>query len=570
MRVTRTEAARIISQRYREAYGRYRAAVLDGTRISSRAEKAKVMRQEKDLRDGVPGYVFDWDAAVRPLVWMYLNLAFPMGPKRGKALRMSDWQAYDIMVLFGWIRPGEPLRRRFVDAFIEVARKNGKSTYAGALLDYLAFGEIEGARCYIGATSLEQAGETYSRAADSLQLVKKSKVRKSDSKNNKLLKYGSGMIMAVAAEPKDGKLAYGTVIDEYHQHKDNALISSIRNGNVSDQQSMLIRITTAGVNLNGVCHEEYQRCMKVLDGTLSIPRYFVSIYELDEGDNVDDPTVWPKANPNWDVSIDPDGFRAAYDYAKDSAAEMVNFKTKNLNMWCHSLQKWANMDVWMEKCRWPFDVEGLAGKPAFGALDLSAVSDFTAFTMDFPQDDGTHVQLSHFWVPEESVVTIERQCRIPLRQWIAAGWVTATPGLVIDYRYVVDYLNSCYETYQLNFIACDRWRINELVNLMPPWFQDVAYEFSQGMKSMSPTIMDFERAYLEGKVTDNGNEVIDWMMSCAETFQDTTGNVKLVKPKKRTEARIDGVITSVMALNNARTNSLETFTGDIDSLLSVW
>lgn len=73
------------------------------------------------------------------------------------------------------------------------------------------------------------------------------------------------------------------------------------------------------------------------------------------------------------------------------------------------------------------------------------------------------------------------------------------------------------------------------------------------MKSMSPSIEFFERTYLEGNVTANGNEVIDWMMSCADIKQDPSGNVKLVKPQRaKSEARIDGVITSVMALDVAR------------------
>ena len=309
---------------------------------------------------------------------------------------------------------------------------------------------------------------------------------------------------------------------------------------------------------------------QVLSGELDIPRYFVSIYELDEEDDVDDPKCWPKANPNWGISVDPELFASRYEYARASENDMIDFKTKNLNMWCHSLQRWANMPLWLERCRWQVDEDSLKGRLAYGGLDLSSVSDFTAFTLDFPLDDGRHYQMTHCWVPEAMVTQISRQCRIPLRKWIEMGWVTATPGDVIDYDYVVDYLTEAYSCYQIHYIASDRWRIEELVRIMPSWFVDVAYEFSQGMKTMSPTIMDFERAYLEGNVSDGGNECVDWMMSCAETFQDSSGNVKLVKPKKRTEARIDGVITSVMALANAKTNDMAAFSGSVEDMLTAW
>ena len=558
-----------ISEIYRSDYYAYRDSVLYGTRICSQAEKLKVLRQERDLQNGIPGYVFIMEEGLKPLIWIARNLRFPSGTKRGKPMRLEPWQAYDTVVLFGWVRKDDHSRRRYVDAFIEVARKNGKSAYSGALLDYLIFGEADGVRGFIAATNLDQAGEVFGAAGKELYLAKKDKVVIGDSKNNKTIKYRNSVITALTGEPKDGKLAYATIIDEYHEHRDNALIDSIRNGNVSDQQSIMIRITTAGTTIGGVCHEEYGKCKRILTGELDIPRYFVSIYEMEDKDDPDDMSLWPKANPNWGVSISPEDFKTNYDRVKDSATEMIGFKTKNLNMWCHSLSKWANMPVWMEACHWSVEEEELEGKTAYGGLDLSANSDFTAFTLDFPQANGKHVQLTHFWIPETSIEIISRQCRIPLRDWIQLGYVTATPGNTVDYSYVADYLNECYEKYELYFIAADKWKIEELVRVMPSWFVEVAYEFSQGMKSMSPAILDYERAYLEGRVSANGNPVIDWMMSCAETYQDTSGNVKLVKPKRKTSARIDGVITSVMAMNNAMTNDVG-YLGDITKMVTAW
>ena len=108
---------------YTQAYQRYRSAVLYGTRVASRAEKAKVERQESDLKNGVPGFRFDMEIGLRPLLWIAINLAFPKGGKRGQPMMLSDWQAYDTIVLFGWVKKDDPKERRFTDAFIEVARK---------------------------------------------------------------------------------------------------------------------------------------------------------------------------------------------------------------------------------------------------------------------------------------------------------------------------------------------------------------------------------------------------------------------------------------------------------------
>lgn len=552
-------------------YIEYRDSVLSGSRLAGAEEIRMVERQENDLRRQMQ-WRFDFEVATRPLIWFACNLKFPSGERKGEILKLSPWQVWITMVLFGWV--DSKGYRRFIDAYIEIARKNGKSAWAAAMLCYLAFadGERNGNPCYIAATTLDQAQECFDRAKD--ELPPGAGVNITNSKYNKSIYDTSGRIQAVTASPKDGKLPHGTIIDEYHQHKDNELVDSFISGNVSDPNALTIRITTAGTDLNGVCKEEHDKGLRVLSGELEMDRYFFAIFSIDETDDPTDPAVWGKANPNIGVSVDLELLFARFEYSKSSASDMTTFKTKNLNVWCHSLSRWANMQIWTEKCTsanhyWLKFDNSLSGRLCFGGLDLSSNSDFTAFTLDFPFDEGKHVQLTHCWIADDMKETIARQCRIPLERWIQAGWVTATPGATIDYEYVREYLTDAYSRYQLEYIAADRWKIEELVRIMPPWFVDVAYEFSQGLKTMSPSIKQFERAYLEGAIYALDNECVSWMMSCAEIFQDTTGNIKLVKPKRRTEARIDGVITSVMALDCAMKHDAEPV-GDVSSLISFF
>ena len=559
-----------IADYYLASFESYQKDVISGKRFASAAETAKVLRHQNDLKREAFLYHFDPKEAVRPLVWMACYLCYPKGEKRGQAFKLAPWQVFDLMVLFGWMKKGSK-ERRFVDGYMQIARKNGKSTLAAAVIDYLAFGEVEGAVCYIGATSLDQADETFSRASEMLKLNGRLKgVQIANSKNNKVIKWGSGMIKAISAEPKDGKLAYGTIIDEYHPHRSNDLFNSILSGNVSDQQTMLLRITTAGTDLNGCCHEEYEKAKKVLSGDNSLDRYFVSIYEQDDFDDIEDPKIWTKSNPNLGISVDLEKLRANFDNARLSMTELTDFKTKNLNLWCYGSTSWVNLPIWKERCHWEVDEEQLEGAPAYGGLDLSSVSDFTAFTMTF-NVGGRYFQKTHYWIAEGQKKVIARQCSIPLDRWIDEGWITAIPGDVIDYEYVAEYLNGCYERYKIVNIAADRWRLQDLARVMPPWFESVAYEFSQGMKTMDPTIRDFEREYLVGNVSCGSDPVMDWMMQCATIFQDTNGNVKIVKPKDRTGKRIDGVITSIMALDCCKTFGVEGMeSGDLMDMISFF
>lgn len=540
-----------------EQYNSYIKQVLSGERPCGKSEIHMVERQLKDLETEWK-WTFDLSYATRPLVWMAANLKYPDGEKQGKTFRLEPWQVFIVMVLFGWI-DNQTKNRRFLDAYIQVARKNGKSTFMGAIAVYMCFSKYEdiGAPVYIAATSLDQAGECFRRAAKELMLARHSGVQVFDSKNNKVIRYGTQEIIAVSASPKDGKLSHCTIIDEYHQHKNNDLINSIASGNISDPQSLTVRITTAGTELYGVCKKEYDKGIRILEGSIDIARYFVAVYELDYNDDVDCIDGWVKANPNYGVSIDIDALYARYEICRYSASDLVDFKTKNLNIWVNSTVRWANMEKWLDYCCLPWSDDILQNNPCYGGLDLSSNIDFTAFCADWPID-GRHYQKWLFFIPEDKVVEFTTTLQIPLQDWIDEGYVITCPGPVIDYSIVANYLIDFKETYNLQLIACDRWKLDSLARLMPDWFMDIAIEFSQSIKSMSVPINEFERQYLLGKIQSGNNPVMNWMMSCADSFTDSNGNIKIVKPsRERTSKRIDGVIASIMAHDTAETQSVD-------------
>lgn len=549
-------------------YRLYEDQILSGKRTASKYEMQMVRRQRTDM-DCLSMWRFDFSKAVKPLVWFAANLRFPSGDRKGKPLKLSPWQIWITMVLFGWVN--EKGNRRYLDAYIEVARKNGKSTWAAAILCYLCFSheEANGNPCYIAATSLDQAAECFDRARNELCDMP---VKVQDSKNNKVISWNEQKLMAISGEPKDGKLPHGAIIDEYHQHRSNDLIDSIVSGNVSDPNVLVMRITTAGTNLQSVCKQEHDKGLKVLEGSVSMDRYFFAVFTLDEDDPFDVPSLWEKANPNYGVSVDEDLLMNRYEYAKLSAADMITFKAKNLNIWVNSLKRWANMDKWNDRCNVPFDVDSLIGQTCYGGLDLSHNSDFTAFVLDFPDaDTKIHRQLYWLFIPGDREVELERQLYVPLRQWVNDGYVVSCPGPVIDYDIVAQCIMEARELYDIKLIAADRWHLGYLDQHLPEWFGELAVEFSQGWKQMSASTSSFERSYLQGNIQANGNPVMRWMMSCAESKADVNGNVRLVKPNvMKSQARIDAVIASIMAYDTAETQTGEGLEGSPSDLLMVF
>lgn len=549
-------------------YEAYKDSVLKGTRVAGRLERLMVERQEQELTNHAFEWRFDARKATAPLIWMAANLVFPSGEKKGRPLKLEGWQVWLTMVLFGWINSKG--NRRYTDAYIEIPRKNGKSTYAAAVLCYLALAKAEsnGNPCYVTATSLEQAGECFGNAIAELA---KADVKAFNSKNNKIIQNKYGKIVAISAEPKDGKLPHGAVFDEYHQYKSNDLIDSIMSGSMADPNVLAMRITTAGTLLNGVCKQEHDKCVKVLEGSIPMDRYFVSIYTIDEGDSPDDPSCWEKANPNYGISFTQEDFLGRYNYYKPSAAGMVTFKTKNLNMWVNSLKRWANMDIWNSQCCFPWNEAELEHKSCYGGLDLSHNSDFTAFVLDFPMDNGTHRHIYRYFIPEARIVELERTLNVPVMQWVEDGYITATPGPIIDYAYVAMAIMEANAKYDLHYVACDRHRIEILNQHMPDWWASIGFEFSQSMKQMAPSTSEYERAYLTGNIQSNGNPVQKWMMACCDTKTDANGNKKLVKPDYgRSANRIDGVIAAIMAYDTAITQEGLGLVGDVSEMVDIF
>jgi phage terminase large subunit-like protein len=554
-------------------YNAYCDAVLDGSKVCGRFERLKVERQQADLKH--PGrWRFDVQEAVRPLLWMTANVKFPSGSKRGKTFNPEPWQIFDIMTMFGWTDriSGD---RRFIQVYKQIPRKNGKSTEAGWIADYLAFGDgYPAASVVIAANSLEQAGECFTRAEQALSLGEPSAPEDFESFNSKtykIIKWGDCEVKAISATPRDGKMPHGSILDEYHEAKDRAMLDSLLTGNVSDANAMVIIVTTAGSDVFGPCKQEYEQCVKILEGVPG-DRYYVAIYQPDTDDAIESPVTWQKANPNWGVQggVSPDILGALYENAKASASALNSFKTKNLNIWVYSLVSWANMDAWNSLCCDPIDVESLKGKVCYAGLDLAGNNDFAAATLDFPGE--IHKQLYQFFVPGDRVLDIQKQCSIPLEQWIQDGYVVATPGPIIDYQVISDYLDEVRELYDLRLIAGDKWRLVDLARTASAWFTDLTFEFSQAKQSMSPTTLQFERLYLTGKVNSGGNPVMRWMMSCAEAYTDSNSNVKLVKPKvSKSAKRIDGVIAAIMALDTAITQEPVGITmSDIASIVSFY
>jgi phage terminase large subunit-like protein len=529
--------------------------------------KLAVERHAADLRRaGTEGFPYQFDANyAKRCIDFVQQLEHTKGDYANRALhedtriRLEPWEQFIIWEIEGWRRADG--RRRFTRAYIEVARKNGKTTFGAALANFHFFADKpreEGPEVYFAATKQEQASLAWSEAERQIRRNRNlaPRARTFKSKQRIVVSETAAMMRPLGrdSDTEDGLNPSFALIDEYHAHPDAGLIDVLESGMGARSQPLTLIITTAGTNYTGPCYEEHERLKKMLDGSLPpVDHFFGIIYTLDDWDDWKDPWVWGKANPNLGVSVREDYLKERVALAETSASKVRDVKTKNLNIWCQSVLGWISAEQW-KKCGTPlFDEAELAGRSCYGGMDLSATQDITAVVLTFPprEPDEPFKNLYRFYIPEELVAEKEFIDKVPYQAWIDQGLVVATPGNVIDYDYIEADIMADAERYEIEEFCYDPYHAQEIVNHMTD-AGITMLPIRQGFAMMSPFCGAYEQKVLSRQMAHNNNPVMNWMISCVELKSDRQGNIMPMKPRRGSSGkRIDGVVANIMSLGRA-------------------
>jgi phage terminase large subunit-like protein len=381
------------------------------------------------------------------------ELEHTTGECAGKKFILEPWQAFIIWNLFGFVNPDGS--RRFSRAYIEVPRKNGKSTFSSAVMLYGLIADDEaGAQIYSAATKLDQAmmvfGESVRMAQNTDWL--KDAVVVNNSVNNRRIIHEQNLYKPLEWNPnkQDGLNTHMAVIDEYHAHPNDELYNVLFNSMGARRQPLLFTITTAGFNKESACFRHRGYCVNVLNGAIKDDALFSMIYTLDAGDDWMDEKVWAKANPNWGVSVYPRKLQQALTEAKEYAGKEVEFKTKLLNVWTDTEMTWISDETWRE-CSGDDD---LSGEYCYGGLDLASTADFCALTLYFP---AMHAIRTWYFLPEDAARKRNDAAGNSIREWIADGHITTTEGNVTDYSFIKAKIVQLATEYDIRDIAFDRF-----------------------------------------------------------------------------------------------------------------
>lgn len=546
----------------------YASQVLSGKIVTGKFIRLACKRFMDDLqRDDIE---FDEKLGQRAINFVERKLRHWEGSWRGKPLKLELWQKFIVQQIFGWRQNGKRLIR---SVYIQIARKNGKTSFAAAILLYHLFADNENSpQVLVGANNEDQAkicvnssGRILQQSPDFSDLLDDETVKLSIYGRNVISIYhkdkdGSVKAMSKNAGSQDGYSPSLGIVDEYHEAPDDAILNVIESGQGARPEPLLFVITTAGFVKTGPCYMKLRKTsIDLLEGRIEDDHHLAFIYEPDDGDNWDNEATWIKSNPNLGVSVFPDYLRSRLKKARnEGASKEVDFKTKNLNMWVDAPTVWIQDETWM-KNSYGIHPEELKGARALGGLDLSTGIDLNAFCLIFPKFKQVGERwitpvLWWYWIPKSKVRTES----FDYTQWVEQGFVGVTDGVfdnIIDHKKIVFDIQELTKSYDIQAIAFDQRLayqgvIQELATTFGTsdnenWIQGL-YPFTQSFPNVSLASKEFEKKATNFEYEHFGNPVARWNLGNIVLKKDPVGQI--MPDRAKSTNKIDGIAAMINAV----------------------
>jgi|GEM_PF-596552 len=517
------------------------------------------------------------------------------GEQVGKPMTMLPWQKFVIAQTYGWRLAADPRKRRFNYVYIAVPRKNGKTGLAAPLgLFHMSHppkgGEV---KIYSVATKLDQAMLVWEDAVKLLRtssLMSRGKFRE---RHKRLIHIPSSSEWRPLGSDKstlDGLRPDFALMDELHAWKKRDLWDVINTAFSAAFSPLVFQITTAGDDRKGICGEQEDRVQKVLQlieqGTYTFEKsrdcahYFGVIWTIDRADKWQDEKVWAKANPSLGAIKNIEDMRNQAEAAKQSLGARREFLIKHLNQWQETgAERWLDPEKW-KACRPQCNAdepppalsveeswERLRGKQVYCGLDLSATTDTSAFCAIAVDEvaralegrsgnDAAPTMAGHtvaaswqFWLPDNDLARRSRRDNVPYDIWAREGYLTLTPGEVVEIGQIEADIIALIEKYELDVVclASDPWRFQGLGQRLADDHGLPVFLQPQSYNAMTEPLNELERLVVSGRL-DHGANPIATEHALNAKLKIIGANGGRLIDKSQSNGRIDGLAALANAI----------------------
>lgn len=540
----------------------YIDGVLSGEIVAGKLVRLAVQRHVDDLKEAWKrGYKFDRNIATRACLFFPLICRHSIGEWDGQPFNLSGWQMFCIWCLFGWRRIDD-CTRRFRRAYMSVARKNGKTTLIAGLALLLMFADEPfepGAEIYVAATKEDQAKIMHREAT---RMVKASPALGSRARCMKaperiVWEEHNSIFRPLGSDSngQDGLNPHGILEDEIHawREKHRGLKEKLSTGGGSRRQPLNVMITTAGDDQSEIWKEEDGYAVRTLEaivtGNIVDDTLFAYVARIDEADDPFDEACWPKANPNYAISVKPEYIRDGANRAKHKPGETNQFIRYHCNRQVAASAREISAEDWL-KGAFPLTVQ--PGAYGHGGIDLARSSDWCAISAVFPIERETpegmiveHYEVrSRAWTVRHGEFRIDRE---PFRSWINAGLLTAHEGDQIDFGAVEQEICDWSEHYNIATWAFDPAYARLLADRLQNVHGMAVFPFTQRERYYNEPCIKFVEALRAGKLWHGNDPILEWQ---AGNLMFARNNQGLVMPDKKNKVnKIDGMVAAIMAFS---------------------
>ena len=501
----------------------------------------------KRLQDGT--YTFDAKKANKAITFIENFCHHSEG--RNDLLKLELWQKAVVSAIFGIV--DENGYRQFREVFIVVARKNGKTLFASAIIAYMAYLDGEyGAKIYCLAPKLEQADLVYdafyqiTQSDEELGDPDFTKKRRSDVYIPEL--NTSIKRLAFNSKKSDGFNPHLAVCDEIEAWPGEQGLKQyevMKSALGARKQPLILSISTAGYINDGIYDELMKRSTAFLKGNSEEARLLPFLYMIDDVKKWDDIEEIKKANPNLGVSVSVDFYTEEIKIARISLSKKAEFLCKYCNIKQNSSIAWLDFEDVDAVSGEKYTLEDFRGCYCVAGIDLSKTTDLTAASIVIERNGKFYI-FTQFFMPKDRFEKSVEEDNIPYGKYVKQGYLTLSGNHDIDYRDVQEWLMTLIKKYKIRplKVGYDRWSATYLIqDLKQSGLQtDDVYQGT----NLSPLLDEFESRIKDKVVQIGENELLKaHLLNVAVQINSGDGRKKPVKIERR--LHIDGFVSVIDA-----------------------
>lgn len=469
----------------------------------------------------------------------------------GILMKWQPWQWFIFQQVYGWIRR-DTGTRRFDEVYIQVAKKNGKSSMCAVLADFhLIADKINTPKIFTAANNEDQAkicvnmaGRIIQASPDLQSLVDDGDLRLFNYKDNitEIVNTSkNGFIKAFSKETSDKKSktsggkhgvnASMGIVDEFGMSPDHGASKTIKTSMASRKERLMFYITTAGYNMEGPCYQELRKVgIQVLEGSVVKDNYLPIIYEMDMADEWTDEKNWSKCNPNLDISVNREFLKGMVsDAITYGGRTETDVKTLNFNMWVDSPEVFISGEVWDTNSH-ELTIED--GETCYGGLEVGPSGEISALALCFPGEVIRFKML--FWIAGEALKT--NDFYRDNQQFIKVD-----PGNEVDTDIAIEWIVEEFQKYNLHSFCFPNTQKN---NSIVQGLIKQGYEgnpISQGLSGIASPTDEWEKMLRSGKIEHFNNPILKFHNS----------NCLAVRKESGTRLEKNGKVLGIWACINA-------------------